>query len=190
VESAETTRATGDARRDERVLDLARLVVGIGALALLVSLFLDWYGADRFGAAITAWTSFELVDLLLAGLAVAVLGTVAEGVAMPAREPRLPPALLWFGGPFALVLVLASIINPPPLVAGVDPTLEVGIWIALAGALVMMIGIAVSVLRISVVVGGRERDRAAAGPAGETRTMPTEPAEPASGPDPRVSPPR
>ena len=180
-------------------VDAGRLVIALGALALLVSLFLDWYGAGRFDATITAWTSFEVVDMLLAALSIAVLCAVAEGIALPDHEPRMPPALLWFAGPFALVLVLVAIINLPPLVSGVDPTLEAGIWVALGGALVMTIGVAVSTLRVSVVVGGRERSPRV-DPRAETRTMTTEPAthEPPTGPgpdeplgrDPRIPPPR
>ena len=172
-------------------VDAGRLVIALGALALLVSLFLDWYGAGRFDATITAWTSFEVVDLLLAALSIAVLCAVAEGIALPHREPRMPPALLWFAGPFALLVVLVAIINPPPLVSGIDPTLEAGIWVALGGALVMTIGVALSTLRVSVVVGGRERSRAGADPRAETRTMPPEPGDTEPPPrDPRVPPPR
>jgi hypothetical protein len=126
-------------------VDAGRLVIALGALALLASLFLDW----------------------------------------------MPPALLWFAGPFALLVVLVAIINPPPLVSGIDPTLEAGIWVALGGALVMTIGVAVSMLRVSVVVGGRERSRAGAEPRAEMRTMPTEPGDTEPPPrDPRVPPPR
>jgi hypothetical protein len=177
----------------DRALDAGRLLIGLGALALLISLFLDWYGEGRAGgSAITAWTSFELVDLLLAALAIATIYTVIEGIAAPPRAPRLPGALLWFAGPVAVVLVLASIIDEPPLVAGIDPTLEAGAWIALAAALLMTIGAALSTLRISVVVGARERREARADPAAETQTLRTEPGtgRPPSSGDPRVSPPR
>ena len=178
-------------RARDRELDAGRLLIGLGALALLISLFLDWYGEGRAGgSAITAWTSFELVDLLLAALAIAAIYAVIEGIAAPPRAPRLPGALLWFAGPVALVLVLASIIDVPPLVAGIDPTIEAGAWIALAAALVMTIGAALSTLRISVVVGARERREARADPAAETRTMRTEPGAPRTGSgDPRVPPP-
>jgi hypothetical protein len=177
-------------RARDRELDAGRLLIGLGALALLISLFLDWYGADRFGSA-TAWRSFELVDLLLAALAIAAIYAVIEGIAAPPRAPRLPGALLWFAGPVALILILASIIDEPPLVAGIDPTLEAGAWIALAAALLMTIGAALSTLRISVVVGARDRREARADPAAETRTMRTEPgAAPTSPDDPRVPPPR
>jgi hypothetical protein len=181
-----------DAPAHDRALDAGRLLIGFGALALLISLFLDWYGEGRVGgSSISAWTSFELIDLLLAALAIAAIYAVIEGIAAPPRAPRPPGALLWFAGPLALILILASIIDEPPLVAGIDPTLEVGAWIALAGALVMTIGAALSTLRISVVVGARERREARADPAAETRTMRSEPGPtgPSSG-DPRVPPPR
>jgi hypothetical protein len=49
----------------------------------------------------------------------------------------------------------------------------------------------VSMLRVSVVVGGRERSRAGAEPRAETRTMPPEPGDTEPPPrDPRVAPPR
>jgi hypothetical protein len=185
--------ATRPADRPAGVMtvDAGRVVIALGALALLVSLFLDWYGAGRFDAAITAWTSFEVIDLLLAALALAVLGAVAEAIVLPESEPRLPRVVLSIGGPLATILVVAAIINPPPLVVGADPELEVGIWIGLAGALVMTIGIAVSTLRISLVVGGRDRGRRRVDASAETRTMPTDPgaAEPGAG-DPSVPPPR
>jgi hypothetical protein len=176
----------------DRILDAGRLLIGLGALALLISLFLDWYGAAGFGSA-TAWRSFELVDLLLAALAIAAIYAVVEGIAAPPRAPRLPGALLWFAGPVALVLVLASIIDKPPLVAGIDPTLEAGAWIALVATLVMTIGAALSTLRISVVVGARKRERhdASADPRAETRTMPAEPSiEARPGPEDPGAPPR
>jgi hypothetical protein len=184
----------------DRTLDAGRLLIGLGAVVLLISLFLDWYGEGRVGgSSITAWTSFEFVDLLLAALAIATIYAVIEGIAAPPGAPRPPAALLWFAGPLALILILASIIDEPPLVAGLDATVEAGAWIAVAAALAMTVGAALSTLRISVVVGARERREAGAGerreasadPAAETRTMRTEPGpiRPSSA-DPRVPPPR
>jgi hypothetical protein len=155
-------------------LDAGRLLIGLGALALLISLFLDWYGDPGGGdEAINAWQSFELVDLLLALITLAALYVVVERIAAPAREPRLPDSVLVLGGPVALVLVIVSLLDEPPLVAGFDPALETGAWIALAGALVMTFGAIVSTMRISLVVGQRERGPAA-GRAAETQAMTTE----------------
>ena len=41
------------------------MLLALGALLLLVSLFLDWYGP------LTAWNAFEVTDVLLAALAIA-----------------------------------------------------------------------------------------------------------------------
>ena len=47
-----------------RRIEAGPVLVGLGALVLLVSLFLDWYEPD-----VTAWEAFEVLDLLLAALA-------------------------------------------------------------------------------------------------------------------------
>ena len=57
-----------------RRFDIGPLLVALGALVLLVGLFLDWYGG------VNAWNSFELADVVLAALAAA--GLVA-GAAWP-----------------------------------------------------------------------------------------------------------
>ncbi len=170
-------RATTGTRT--RPLDAGRLLIGLGALALLISLFLDWYGEPGSGSAITAWSSFELVDLLLAALAIVAIYSVAEGIA-PGRTPTLPGGALWLAGPTALVLVLASIVDEPPLVAALDPTLEAGVWIALVAALAMTIGAVLSTMRISLVVGAREPDQRV-DPEQRTRPLRTEPGHPAPG---------
>jgi hypothetical protein len=172
--TADRSAGTGSA------LDAGRLLIGLGALALLVAVFLDWFGDPAGDEAINAWQSFELVDLLLAALALGALYVVVERIAAPAGVPRPPDALMPLAGPVALVLVIASLLDEPPLVSRLDPTLEVGAWVALAGALAMTLGAVVSTMRISLVVGRRER-----GPAAETRQMPSEPraTEPADSPD-------
>ncbi|MEA2356409.1 MAG: hypothetical protein QOD61_2538, partial [Solirubrobacteraceae bacterium] len=47
--------------------DTGGLVAAVGGLLLLVSLFLDWYTLATF--TVTAWTAFEVWDLVLAALA-------------------------------------------------------------------------------------------------------------------------
>src|ERR671914_335889 len=48
-----------------RRFEVGPLLLALGAGILLVSLFLGWYGT------LTAWEAFEVVEVLLAGLAVA-----------------------------------------------------------------------------------------------------------------------
>ena len=156
--------------RTERLFDGALLLIAIGAAALAVSLFLDWYGVG-FDQAISAWTAFEFVDMLLAALALAALFAVAER--MIGIAPVMPPWVPLVCGPIALVIVCVSLIDEPPAAGGASATLEVGGWIAFAAAGLMTIGALLTRVRISLVIGARER-RAPADADAETRRYPTE----------------
>src|SRR5215212_2891274 len=108
-----------------RRFDIGPLLVAIGAIAVFVALFLDWYG-DR-----TAWESFEITDLLLAALAltalVAAAGMLAPEVALVHRRwlPGLAVA--------TAVVVVVQLLDPPPPVGGADP--QEGAWVAFGGAM-------------------------------------------------------
>jgi hypothetical protein len=134
-----------------RRFEVGPILVALGALLLLVSLFLEWYGP------LTAWEAFEVVEVLLAGLAVAAL-VVASGQLMPDveyGERRWLPILVVA----VAVLVAAELVNPPP--AAGDEQLEQGAWLAFAGALIMLAGAVLTVGRISfaIAVEGREPRR-------------------------------
>ena len=137
-----------------RRFEVGPILVALGATLLLVSLFLDWYGP------LSAWEAFEVVEVLLAALAVAAL-TVAAGQVSPDvewGERRWLPAIV---AAIAL-LVAAALLDPPP--AAGDESLEQGAWLAFAAALVMLAGAVLTVGRISfaVSVEGREgRERVA-----------------------------
>ena len=128
------------------------LVVVVGAVALLISLALDWYepGFD-------AWSVFEIVDLLLAAIAIAaivgVISVALPGLGLPLPPPSAPLVL----GLIAFVLVAAALINQPPAVAERDP--DTGAWVALAGAGLMALGALLGVARVSfeITVSPRER---------------------------------
>jgi hypothetical protein len=136
----------------ETRLDLRTLLTGIGALLLLVALFLDWYGPPGEGSGITAWQSFELVDVLLAALALATLYAILADHSARA-VPRLPIEIGRIGGIAALVLIVVSMIDSPPLLVFQTPghALEVGIWLALAGAVLMTLGSLLGRVRVSFV---------------------------------------
>jgi uncharacterized membrane protein HdeD (DUF308 family) len=51
-------------------------LVAIGAIALIVSLFLNWYEPGR-----SAWTVFEVWDIVLAAIGIAAIAAI-----LPARE--------------------------------------------------------------------------------------------------------
>lgn len=125
-----------------RRFEVGPILVALAAIVLLVSLFLDWFGP------FTAWDSFELVDVLLAVLAVAAL-VVAAGLLAPELsvvERRWLPAVV-VG---VAVLVASQIIDPPPVVG--DAERDTGAWVALASALVMLIGAVLSFGRVSFAV--------------------------------------
>ncbi len=151
------------------------MVVALGAVLLLVSLFLDWYG---FGSGpdsdgLSAWTAFELVDLILALLALAAIAAAIESLLR--SRPRLPERIGAIAGPAALLLVAASLINEPPAAQGFDSDLEIGAWLGLAGAALMCAGALLAFNRISLVVTPRERATTTPPPpatSSETETRP------------------
>ncbi len=130
---------------------------------LLISLFLNWYQPG-----LTAWTSFEVWDLVLAALAVATLVVVAADLGWW-RGP-LPATRLLAIGLAALIIVVAALLNHPPVAIGRD--VESGAWIGLLGAALMAIGGILSEARVSLSL---KVDRA--GPAGQRATAST-PGEP------------
>lgn len=157
-------------------IDLGRALVALGALLLVVALFLDWYAAGG-----TAWEVFEALDLLLLGLAA---GAVYAALRADARTDVILRV-----APFAaLAVVVVQILNPPPVLqlatdalraegAG-DP--DTGAWLALAGSALMAAGAVLVVARISVTIDLAGRDApagaSASGPAAgdrEPSEMPT-----------------
>ena len=137
-----------------RRFEVGPILVALGALLLLVSLFLEWYGP------LSAWEAFEVVEVLLAALAVGAL-VVAAGQLVPDLELGdrrwLPPIVA-----AVAVLVVAELIDPPPAAGAED--LAQGAWLAFAAALVMVAGAVLTVGRISfaIAVEGRElRERVA-----------------------------
>jgi hypothetical protein len=159
-----------------RRINASQILVVVGAFALFVSLFLNWYEGRFAGeSGLTAWTAFELVDILLAGLAVAAIA-----VAVPVRREAGTPSLAaerwlpWLGLA-ALVLVVVSFLNDPP--GARDRGLEVGAWIGLAGAVALAAGGLLSFAQVSLVVSTRPaQQEEATGP--EPPTQPDEAARP------------
>ena len=105
-----------------RRIEAGPVLVGLGALLLLVSVFLDWYDPN-----VTAWEAFEVLDLLMVVLSlaaiVAVVGTFAPSAAVIDRRslPLIVAALA--------VIVASQILDPPPRRRPAIPT--TGAWLAL-----------------------------------------------------------
>jgi hypothetical protein len=134
-----------------RRIEAGPVLVGLGALLLLVSVFLDWYEPN-----VTAWQAFEVLDLLMVvlGLAAlaAVVGTIRPDAALIDRRqlPLIVAALA--------VIVASQILDPPPTVEG-DP--QIGAWMALGAVLGMAVGAVLTIGRVSfaLTVEGRDTRR-------------------------------
>jgi hypothetical protein len=132
-----------------RRLEAGPLLVTVGAVLLLVSLFLHWFTGE-----ITAWAAFEVWDVVLFVLA---LGAIAAGLGLSATGSEasdrgwLPAAVA------AVAIIVASqIIDPPP--AAADQDADTGAWLALGSALVMCVGAVLTFGRVhlALTVEGRE----------------------------------
>jgi hypothetical protein len=162
--------ADGTARpNDVRSLEAGTLLLGAGAILLLVSLFLEWYQPG-----IDAWEIFEVWDLVLAGLAIGALVATASRFGVGVVRP---PS--WTFGPAtaALVIVVYAFLDPPPLIGspGVDGDPSTGLWLALAAAVLMSAGAVMSVARISVAFNAAG-PAAAGDPAGRHHATAADPA--------------
>ena len=152
----------------ETQLAIGPLVAAVGAIVLIVSLFLDWYED------LTGFTVFEFLDLLLTGLALMTLVSLA-GALGAIRSPfgaGIPLAV----AVLALVIVLTQVVNDPPAVAGPGGReQDIGIWLALGGSALMVAGAVLATARIAISVEPRDRGAAPARRADEAPTVAEEP---------------
>ena len=135
-----------------RRLEAGPLLVTLGALLLLVSLFLDWYSPE-----IAAWEAFEVWDLVLFALA---LGSIAAGLGLTTQDVDLVDRRFLPAAVAAVAAIVASqIIDPPPAAAGQDP--DVGAWLALGAAALMCVGAVLTFgrVRVALTVEGRDQRR-------------------------------
>ena len=125
-----------------RKIDLGEALAALGALLVLVALFLSWFD----GA--TAWEAFESLDLVLLLLALTVLAAVAG--AFDWLGTRLLAPL----GALLLLIVIVQLVEPPPGVG--DGELGTGAWLGLAGASLVLLGGLLRIASISITVSGRD----------------------------------
>jgi hypothetical protein len=132
-------------------LDIAPLLAAAGGFLLFISLFLHWYQP-----ALTAWTVFEVWDLVLAVLGVAA---VWVAVASVVSEAPVNERVLSLVGAGAFVIVVSQIVNHPPAAQGASP--EIGAWLGLAGSALMAAGAVLSYsgVSLSVTFSGTPRRR-------------------------------
>ncbi|UJA21281.1 hypothetical protein HJD18_14390 [Thermoleophilia bacterium SCSIO 60948] len=154
--------------------DGALALSAAGGLALLVSLFLDWYEPG-----LSAIEVFEITDLLLAGIAIASIAIAIQ--AMTVEPGYEDPRTDWLApiGMAATAIVLWEIIDNPPAVAG-NPV-AAGAWIGFVGAIAIAVGALLWGSRLSLVLTlrpreGGEEEREAPLPAPVAEPHPDDPA--------------
>jgi hypothetical protein len=148
-----------------RRIEFAPVLAALGGLLLLVSLFLHWYQPGM-----SAWTVFEVWDLVLAALALGAVWVAGAHAVWdaPLREGALP--LL---GGAALVIVVSQLVNHPPAAQGAS--LQAGAWVALGASVLMAAAGALSVARVSLSVSVAPAPRESGGPAPATEAAAAEP---------------
>jgi hypothetical protein len=157
------------------------LIAGLGGVALLITMFLDWYSLSLAGfvsVGVNAWQAFSITDLILAlaalsGIAVAVLTASRRSPALPVAAAVLATTV----GAFATLLVLYRILNQP----GPNELVEVEF-----GAFLGIVSV------LAVGVGGFRAIRDEEGEDTPTPTdvrpapAPVGPSDPAPPPEPRA----
>lgn len=139
-----------NARSRNIKVPIGPLVAAIGAVLLIVSLFLDWYEAD-----LEAFTVYEVLDLLLVLMALATIASLAGGLGVIRAAPS--PGVSLAVALFTVFVVLSQVLNDPPAVANGEAGKEIGIWLALAGAALMVAGSVLAYAHISVAIETRAR---------------------------------
>jgi hypothetical protein len=143
------------ARPRETQVPVGPLVAAIGAVLLIVSLGIDWYGPY------SGFNSFEFLDLLLVSLALVSLVVLVDALGVLHTSLRSGTPLVI--GVVALVVVLSQLVNHPP--AGFGRDVETGLWLGLGGASLMLAGAILSTARIALAVEPRRPAAASTAPA-------------------------
>jgi len=161
----------------ERINGGTALVV-LGAIALIVSLFLHWYEPGR-----SAWTVFEVWDIVLAGIGVAAILSVVPIHRRDVPDEHLvPERWLPFLAGAALVIVVVALVNHPPAARGAG--LQLGAWLGFGAAVVLAAGAILSRARISLVITLKPNE----GAGGARRAPDPEPPPVPSAPEADVEP--
>jgi hypothetical protein len=161
-------------RRGQQQVPIGSLVAGAGALLVIVSLFLHWYDD------LTGFTVFEVLDLVLLGLAIASLVAAAEraGLAL-SGQPLFAGGRSLLIGITTLVIVFSQAVNNPPAVAHSGNGPELGLWLALGGSALMVVGAVLGATRLSLAIDVQRRDQ----PVADQPPVASPAARPAAGPD-------
>ncbi len=118
-----------------RRLRLGELLALVGAICVIVSLWLPWY--ENSSGKLSAWDTFGPAVVLLIAAAAAALGLVVSTITE--RSTALPVAAGVWSTLFGIIAVIAAIVRvlERPEHANM---LCAGAWLALAGAILMLVG--------------------------------------------------
>jgi hypothetical protein len=128
---------------DTSRLTTGDMIAGLGGVALLISLFLPWYGVsvDIAGVSLSesgnGWEVLGFIDMLLFLISIGAIAIVAARAAGVLPDDVSAPVLLLGLGALAVLLVLYRIIDIPTdgdVPAQVDLSRKLGIFIALLAA--------------------------------------------------------
>ncbi len=142
-------------------IEAGPVIAAVGSVLLFLSLFLTWYAPDASG-----WDTFETLDLLLAGIAIAA-GALAAGQLGASFAAGIDPRLLPLLGAIGFAAVGVTLLQGPPGTEGAE--LASGAWVALGGSVLVFAGGALAAARISVTVTVAGRDARRRVPAVDRR---------------------
>lgn len=149
------------------------LVGAVSGVALLASLFFDWYGHELGAgdAAASGWESLTIIDIalaLLGALAVAHWAARKTGRIDEARLPVAPAAVVAVAGGIALLLTVLRMVDLPDAATAANlDGLRVGTFLALLASAGIVVGSATALAERhqSWRPVGRERSGARSTPA-------------------------
>jgi hypothetical protein len=118
-----------------RRLRLGELLALAGAICVVVSLFEPWYESSL--GKLSAWDTFGPSLVLLIAAAAAALGLVIS--TMTERSTALPVAAAVWSTLFGIVAVIAALVRVLERPEHAT-SLCAGAWLALAGAILMLVG--------------------------------------------------
>jgi hypothetical protein len=124
---------------DTSKLSVGDQIAAASGIALLIVMFLPWYGVDAsvggfsISASANAWEALSFIDLLLFVVAVVAIG-VPVGRATGSLPEDIPgPLLILVAGALGVLLVLFRLIDLPTPAggAGIDFGRKIGIFLGL-----------------------------------------------------------
>jgi hypothetical protein len=118
-----------------RRLRLGELLALAGAICVVVSLLQPWY--ENSLGKLSAWDTFGPALVLLIAAAAAALGLVVS--TMTERSTALPVAAAVWSTLFGIVAVIAALVRVLERPEHAT-SLCAGAWLALAGAILMLVG--------------------------------------------------